>query len=90
LNKYCVKPFADLKIGYANMWDDDADGGGNTTGGFYFAPSVGITTTAGKIGFNIAIGYSVICAKYEKDLEPILITDKYNAGGLFLTVGISF
>jgi hypothetical protein len=90
LNEKYIKPFLDLKIGYAHMWDEVACGGGNTTGGFYLAPSVGITTPAGKIGFNIAIGYSVIRAKYEKDLEPILITDKYNAGGLFMTLGVSF
>jgi hypothetical protein len=85
-----IKPFADLKIGYAGMWNEDSDGGGSISGGFYCAPSVGITTTEGKIGFNIAIGYSVIRAKYEKDLEPLFITDKFNAGGFFVTLGISF
>lgn len=89
-NKSCVKPFVDLKIGYAGMWNEDTDGGGDTSGGLYIAPSVGITTNAGKIDFNIAIGYSVICAEYEEYYEPTPVTNKYNAGGLFLTVGISF
>jgi hypothetical protein len=90
LNKNSVKPFADLKIGYAGMWNEDSDGGGDTSGGFYIAPSVGITTDAGKIEFNIAIGYSVVRAEYEEYYEPTPITNKYNAGGLFLTLGISF
>jgi hypothetical protein len=51
---------------------------------------LGISTTEGKIGLNIAVGYSVVRAKYEEDLEPLFITEKFNAGGLFLTLGISF
>jgi hypothetical protein len=90
LNKYEVKPFVDLKIGYAGMWNEDTDGGGDLNGGFYLAPSLGISTTEGKIGLNIAAGYSVVRAKYEENLEPLFITDKFNAGGLFLTLGISF
>lgn len=92
-----VKTFIDAKIGYAGMWSEDSDGDDGPSGGFYFAPSIGVTTAAGKVDFNIALGYSVICARLE---ECILTTDgieshtvsnkRHNAGGVFLTVGISF
>jgi hypothetical protein len=91
-----IKPFVDLKIGYAGMSNEERDGGGDITRGFYLAPSLGIGASAGKVDFNVALGYSVIRAKYEASLEPdlkssvITLNEHYNAGGVFLTLGVSF
>jgi hypothetical protein len=95
-NQRAVKPFVDLKIGYAGMSNEEKDGGGDITGGFYLAPSFGISTSAGRVDFNVSLGYSVIRAKYEAFLEPDIesslrtLNERYNAGGVFLTLGVSF
>lgn len=38
-----VKPYIDMKVGYSELIDEEHDGGGYNSGGFYFSTSIGVS-----------------------------------------------
>lgn len=80
-----ISPFVDLKMGYAVASYDKATFG-NSDGGVYISPSVGVRMALGrKIGLNLGIGYTY------QGLENILGSTKtINLGGVTFKVGIDF
>ncbi len=90
------KPYLDMKIGYSELIDEEHDGGGYNSGGLYLSPSIGVSLPlAGKTFIHIGLGYTYNKAIYEFSYIPG--TGKngsenktFNAGGLTLSVGVSF
>ena len=86
-----VRPYADMRAGYSFVWNDHHPGGNE--GGFYFAPSVGVAfKVSSALECNVGLGYTVQRAHYEFRSDPHYNPTRinYNAGGLNLTVGLSF
>lgn len=81
-----VEPYIDMKAGYAFLWDRERETGKNI-GGFYFAPSAGISlplTTATAVFFGL--GYELHNARYTYRGD----TNSFNAGGFSLIAGVKF
>ena len=91
-----VRPYIDMKIGYSELFEEKHDGGGYKSGGFYISPSAGISLPVTKnTSTHVGIGYTYNQAKYEFSYIPETGSmgrnnKRFNAGGLTLSVGVSF
>ena len=89
-------PYIDMKIGYSELFEEEHDGGGYKSGGFYISPSAGISLpVTKKTSIHVGIGYTYNQAKYEFSYIPGIGSmgrnnKRFNAGGLTLSVGVSF
>lgn len=90
IGSHKVRPFVDMRAGYSLIWNSKHPGGNE--GGFYFAPSVGVTVpVASGIAINAGLGYTVARAHYKKGDSPSNSQKfDYNAGGVNLMVGVTF
>jgi opacity protein-like surface antigen len=85
-----------MKIGYSELFDEEHDGGGDNSGGLYISPSVGVSLpVTKKTSIHVGIGYTYNQAKYEFSYIPGTGSmgrnnTRFNAGGLTLSVGVSF
>ncbi len=85
-----LRPFADLKGGYAMLWNKNRNTGHNQ-GGFYFSPSAGVSLVVGSgCEVNFGVGYTLIRAHYESGMGLNKVSEKYNPGGITLHAGVSF
>lgn len=91
-----VRPYIDMKIGYSELFDEEHDGGGDNSGSLYISPSVGVSLpVTKKTSIHVGIGYTYNQAKYEFSYIPGTGSmgrnnTRFNAGGLTLSVGVSF
>ncbi len=94
-NKKKVSPFADMKIGYAVMWnakrdyiEDDID----IDGGFFCEPSAGLAIRIGAgYGLDIALGYTIERARWKMRMyNNECSVDRLDIEGLNLSIGFSF
>lgn len=91
-----VKPYIDMKAGYSELIDEEHDGGGYNSGGFYFSSSIGVSLpVVRKTSVHIGLGYTYNRAIYEFSYIPGdgktgSENKTFNAGGITLSVGVSF
>ena len=91
-----VKPYIDMKAGYSELIDEEHDGGEYNSGGFYFSPSIGVSLpVVRKTSVHIGLGYTYNRAIYEFSYIPGdgktgSENKTFNAGGITLSVGVSF
>lgn len=82
-----VAPYLDVKAGYAFLWDKGRETGRNI-GGFYFSPSAGVALPlTGSSSAYFGLGYSLQRAGYTvANVDP----KHFNAGGFYLTLGVTY
>ena len=90
-----VRPFAASKIGFAYLFDENHDGGHYHDGGFFVFPSIGAAFSVLKHSeLTVSLGYAYHPATVEWWNYPPSsqshIRKGYNAGGILISVGLSF
>lgn len=92
-------PYIDIKTGYAELTEETHDGGGDIHGGYYLAPSIGISKNiSNRASIYIGVGYSLIQASYRGSLAEShgpsytdeSYVNKFNAGGFNMAIGFTF
>lgn len=90
-----VKPFIAGKIGYAFLSSWRVIGGPGYSGGLYASPSVGVAISAfNRSDIIVNVGYTYHSATKHWTVRDVLpfedFSEKFNAGGLQISLGLSF
>ena len=101
LNRFFVKPYADIRIGYCHIWETEVwlgGGSGTTKGGVYVSPSIGIAIPLiSRFSLLVGAGYAYSGRTVERT-PPVGVPyptynyskNTYDIGGWFVTAGIQF
>lgn len=84
-----VAPFIDMKAGYGFLWDKNHPGGNE--GGFYFAPTAGISLpVGGDVRVNFGVTYTLQRACYTTKDHGNTHRHTCDDGGFGLLMGVEF
>ena len=97
-NRFGVKPFFDVRIGYSHIWETEGVmGGEKEKGGIYVAPSIGIAIPViRRFSLLVSAGYAYSRRSVESSPSigvpyPIPYSKRTSdIGGWFVTAGIQF